>query len=74
MCGIAGYHGLSADTALLERMNDSIRHRGPDGEGVVTDGFCGLAHRRLSIIDVAHGQQPMETADGRYVLIYNGEV
>ena len=74
MCGIAGYHGLSADTALLERMNDCIRHRGPDGEGVLTDGFCGLAHRRLSIIDVAHGQQPMETADGRFVLIYNGEV
>ncbi len=74
MCGIAGYHGLSADTALLERMNDCLRHRGPDGEGVVTDGFCGLAHRRLSIIDVAHGQQPMETADGRYVLVYNGEV
>ena len=74
MCGIAGYHGLPADTALLERMSDCIRHRGPDGDGVLTDGACGLAHRRLSIIDVAHGQQPMETADGRYVLAYNGEV
>ncbi|MFQ6171836.1 asparagine synthase (glutamine-hydrolyzing) [Oryzobacter sp. R7] len=74
MCGIAGYHGLSADLDLLTRMNDRQQHRGPDGEGIVTDGPCGLAHRRLSIIDVAHGQQPMETADGRYVIAYNGEV
>ena len=74
MCGIAGYHGLHADHALLERMNDCQQHRGPDGEGVVTSGPCGLAHRRLSIIDVAHGQQPMDTADGRYSIAYNGEV
>ncbi|WP_377644327.1 asparagine synthase (glutamine-hydrolyzing) [Oryzobacter terrae] len=74
MCGIAGYHGLPEDRALLTRMNDCQQHRGPDGEGIVTDGACGLAHRRLSIIDVAHGQQPMETADGRYVIAYNGEV
>jgi asparagine synthase (glutamine-hydrolysing) len=74
MCGIAGYHGLHADPALLERMNDCQQHRGPDGEGIVTSGPCGLAHRRLSIIDVAHGQQPMDTADGRYSIAYNGEV
>ena len=74
MCGIAGYHGLPADTALLERMNACQQHRGPDGDGIVTDGPCGLAHRRLSIIDVAHGQQPMDTADGRYSIVYNGEV
>ena len=74
MCGIAGYHGLHADTALLERMNACQQHRGPDGDGIVTDGPCGLAHRRLSIIDVAHGQQPMDTADGRYSIAYNGEV
>src|SRR6478735_2250430 len=74
MCGIAGYHGLQADHALLERMNDCQQHRGPDGEGIVTSGPCGLAHRRLSIIDVAHGQQPMDTADGRYSIAYNGEV
>ena len=74
MCGIAGYHGLPEDRALLTRMNDCQQHRGPDGDGITTDGPCGLAHRRLSIIDVAHGQQPMETADGRYVLSYNGEV
>lgn len=74
MCGIAGYHGLTADEDLLQRMNDCQRHRGPDGEGIHVDGPCGLAHRRLSIIDVAHGQQPMTTADGRYTIVYNGEV
>ncbi len=74
MCGIAGYHGLPADEGLLTRMNECQRHRGPDGEGIHTDGPCGLAHRRLSIIDVAHGQQPMATADGRYTIAYNGEV
>src|SRR5574338_281523 len=74
MCGIAGYHGLTADEGLLQRMNDCQRHRGPAGEGIHTDGPCGLAHRRLSIIDVAHGQQPMATADGRYTIAYNGEV
>ena len=74
MCGIAGYHGLPADLPLLARMNDAQAHRGPDGEGTFTDGLCGLAHRRLSIIDVAHGQQPMASADGRYTIVYNGEV
>ncbi|CAN7335875.1 asparagine synthase-related protein [Knoellia sp. LjRoot47] len=74
MCGIAGYYGLSADEALLSSMNDVQLHRGPDGEGIFVDGPCGLAHRRLSIIDVAHGQQPMATADGRYSIAYNGEV
>ncbi|MFW5469225.1 asparagine synthase (glutamine-hydrolyzing) [Knoellia sp. CPCC 206435] len=74
MCGIAGYHGLSANEALLETMNGCQQHRGPDGEGIFVDGPCGLAHRRLSIIDVAHGQQPMATADGRYTIAYNGEV
>ncbi len=74
MCGIAGYVGLSADRALLTRMNDAQQHRGPDGDGIHVDGPCGLAHRRLSIIDVAHGQQPMATADGRYTIVYNGEV
>lgn len=74
MCGIAGYHGLEADEALLRRMNDAQEHRGPDGDGVFTDGLVGFAHRRLSIIDRAHGEQPMTTADGRYTIAYNGEV
>ena len=66
MCGIAGYHGFETDEALLRRMNDCQVHRGPDGDGIFVDGLAGLAHRRLSIIDVAHGQQPMQTKDGRY--------
>ncbi len=74
MCGIAGYHGLTADEALLRRMNDCQIHRGPDGDGIFTDGPVGFAHRRLSIIDRAHGQQPMTTRDGRYTISYNGEV
>src|SRR5688500_19040728 len=74
MCGIAGYHGLPADRDLLTRMNDCQQHRGPDGDGITIEGQCGLAHRRLSTTDVAHVQQPMETADGLYVIAYNGEV
>lgn len=74
MCGIAGYHGFGEDEALLRVMNDCIEHRGPDGEGYFVKGNVGLAHRRLSIIDVAHGQEPMISADGETVLVYNGEV
>ncbi|MEE2569251.1 asparagine synthase (glutamine-hydrolyzing) [Pseudarthrobacter sp. J64] len=74
MCGIAGYHGFGEDEVLLKAMNACIEHRGPDGEGYFTEGNTGLAHRRLSIIDVAHGQEPMISADGDTVLVYNGEV
>jgi asparagine synthase (glutamine-hydrolysing) len=56
-------------------MTDAVRHRGPDGEGYFVDGALGLGHRRLAILDLSPaGQQPMATADGRYVLSYNGEV
>ncbi len=74
MCGIAGYYGFGEDEALLREMNACIVHRGPDGEGYYTDGQVGLAHRRLSIIDIAHGQEPMISQDGQTVLVYNGEV
>lgn len=74
MCGIAGYYGFGEDTDLLETMNKCIVHRGPDGEGYFTSGQTGLAHRRLSIIDLAHGQEPMISSDTKTVLIYNGEV
>lgn len=74
MCGIAGYYGYGADEALLLEMNKCIEHRGPDGSGIYTQDNVGLAHRRLSIIDVAHGQEPMYSADGETVLVYNGEV
>lgn len=78
MCGIAGIlnsDGQAASPAVLARMAQAIAHRGPDGEGFFVSGPLGLAHRRLAIIDLtAQGHQPMATADGRYVLSYNGEV
>ncbi len=55
-------------------MRDCITHRGPDGEGIFVDANVGLGHRRLSIVDVAHGQQPMFNGDRSCVIIYNGEV
>ena len=78
MCGIAGYLQLNGDAVspvVLRRMGEAIAHRGPDGEGVFSDGPCGLVHRRLAIIDLSPaGHQPMATEDGRYVISYNGEV
>ncbi|GAB3060367.1 hypothetical protein GCM10027053_23240 [Intrasporangium mesophilum] len=74
MCGIAGYFGLKASPGLLDRMADEQRHRGPDDAGIFIDSLMGLAHQRLSIIDREGGSQPMTSADGRYVLAYNGEV
>ncbi|WP_448207940.1 asparagine synthase (glutamine-hydrolyzing) [Azospirillum sp. sgz302134] len=78
MCGIAGFvnlDGAPAATALLSRMTERLAHRGPDGGDVLTDGNCGLGHRRLAIIDLTEaGRQPMVTADGRYAITYNGEV
>ena len=78
MCGITGflnYNGEPVDPEVLRNMADAIRHRGPDGDGFYTDGGLGFGHRRLAIIDLSHeGDQPMVTADGRYALIFNGEI
>jgi asparagine synthase (glutamine-hydrolysing) len=78
MCGIAGIYHLSTpkpvDPARVERMCDAIAHRGPDGHGVWTAPGVGLGHRRLSIIDLAGSPQPMVSADGRAVLVFNGEI
>jgi asparagine synthase (glutamine-hydrolysing) len=78
MCGIAGVLGDGAgDAGLLARMAAPISHRGPDDEGFWSDqeAGVGLAHRRLSIIDLSPaGHQPMESTDGRWVLSYNGEI
>lgn len=78
MCGISGLFAFAReraiDPALARRMADSQRHRGPDGSGVhVGPGFA-LAHRRLAIVDIAGGVQPMGTPDGRYWLTFNGEI
>lgn len=78
MCGIAGIFNLNGalvSPAQLRMMTDAIAHRGPDGEGFYKDGFIGLGHRRLAIIDLSPaGHQPMVTEDGLFVLVYNGEI
>jgi asparagine synthase (glutamine-hydrolysing) len=75
MCGIAGFIG-SGDRAALRRMTDAIAHRGPDAEGHWCDEnvLVFLGHRRLSIIDLAGGAQPMWTADGALGVVFNGEI
>jgi asparagine synthase (glutamine-hydrolysing) len=78
MCGITGLFDTRGrrdiDRSLLQRMNDSQAHRGPDGEGVHVEPGVGLGHRRLAIIDVATGQQPLYNEDGSVVVVYNGEI
>ena len=75
MCGFTGFVSRSTpDVKALHAMGDTIAHRGPDEEGYYTDDHCAIAHRRLSIIDLANGHQPMSSPDGRYVLSYNGEI
>ena len=75
MCGIAGFVG-EGDDRDLARMNDRLVHRGPDDGHVWIDRDSAVhfAHRRLSIIDIADGVQPMMTADAKFVVIYNGEI
>jgi asparagine synthase (glutamine-hydrolysing) len=77
MCGIAGIFDTRQrpEAATLDRMLDVLVHRGPDGSGTYFDGGVALGHRRLSIIDISNaGAQPMEYADSRYAITYNGEV
>ncbi|MGH7279708.1 MAG: asparagine synthase (glutamine-hydrolyzing), partial [Candidatus Rokuibacteriota bacterium] len=78
MCGIAGQvradaHG-TPDVALLKRMGDRLAHRGPDEEGVIVRGPAGLAIRRLKIIDLETGRQPMTGEDGTVWVVSNGEI
>ena len=77
MCGIAGIRRRegAVDLGVLDRMAKSLRHRGPDDSGVFASGPVGLAHTRLSIIDLsAHGHQPMACEANRFVIVYNGEI
>lgn len=78
MCGFAGYLKTPGDSAppasALTRMTDSIVHRGPDGFGYFHDEFASLGHRRLSVIDLGGGAQPMYSPDRSTVIVYNGEV
>lgn len=78
MCGITGIFNLNGEPVspvILRKMTDAIAHRGPDGEGFYSDGFVGLGHRRLAIIDLSSaGHQPMISRDQQVVLSYNGEI
>ena len=78
MCGIVGifdrYTPRVIDRDLLTRMNQAQYHRGPDEGGLHTEPGLGFGHRRLSIIDLSSGQQPMHSQDGQVVLTYNGEI
>lgn len=77
MCGITGFVSKQLDQDNLKQMTDVISHRGPDAEGhyFEANDSIGLGHRRLSILDLsAHGNQPFISHDGRYIMIYNGEV
>jgi asparagine synthase (glutamine-hydrolysing) len=78
MCGICGLVSLDRtsppDRDVLERMNETLRHRGPDSDGIAVDGPVGLAMRRLSIIDLAGGDQPIANEDGSVIVVQNGEI
>lgn len=78
MCGIAGYVDLrdhrSPPESVLRAMTDALAHRGPDGSNVWRMPGVGLGHRRLAIIDLAGGIQPMASADGQCIIVFNGEI
>src|SRR5512145_906073 len=78
MCGIAGILKFDArdraEADRLRRMRAVLSHRGPDGEGLIADGQIGMAHRRLAIVDLAAGAQPMSNEDGSVWIVFNGEI
>ena len=77
MCGIAGTHSLNGIPAVPERLRDMIDvlgHRGPDDSGIYTDAATGLAHARLSIVDIAGGHQPMQNRAHSACIVFNGEI
>src|SRR5215831_15205827 len=78
MCGISGIfefdQARTIDRDVVHRMNNTLRHRGPDDEGIFVGPGIGLGHRRLSIIDLAGGHQPMSNEDGTIWVLLNGEI
>ena len=77
MCGFAGilhFGALDRAPDLVQKMTDSIVHRGPDGEGFWHDKYCALGFRRLAIVDIHGGHQPMANEDGRVLVVFNGEI
>ena len=73
MCGIVGYTGNEIPGKLIE-MNTKVTHRGPDDEGFYNDSYYHLAMKRLAIVDVEHGQQPITSANNKIVVLFNGEI
>ena len=76
MCGLVGIYlrDEPCDPAVIDRMRDLVDYRGPDDAGSFVDGPLGLGHRRLSIIDLGSGHQPMMTPDRRWTIVFNGEI
>ena len=74
ICGIVNHSDRQVDRAQLEQMNLAIQHRGPDGDGFYIEAGVGLAMRRLAIIDLKTGQQPMAALDGQVQIVFNGEI
>ena len=74
MCGIVGLVTKKEKENTIKLMSDRIKHRGPDGDGYFIDGDVALGHRRLSIIDLSTGDQPMFNEDGSVVTVFNGEI
>src|SRR5438045_9499888 len=74
ICGIVSLRGAAVDAARLAAMNETLRHRGPDSGGVKLLGQVGLAARRLSIIDLAGGDQPIANEDETVWVVQNGEI
>ena len=76
MCGIAGFYLREGQASLsvVRAMCDQIRHRGPDDEGYHVEGGCAIGMRRLSIIDLSTGHQPMANEDESVWVVFNGEI
>ena len=74
ICGILNFDNRVVNSDLVRKMNHTLIHRGPDGEGVFTEDNIGLGHRRLSIIDLSTGDQPMSSLDGKVTIAFNGEI
>jgi asparagine synthase (glutamine-hydrolysing) len=78
MCGIVGIYNHDVDNKVniqkIELLKNTIKHRGPDGDGIFVDKYLALAHTRLSIIDLKTGSQPMASYNNEFVIIFNGEI
>ena len=77
MCGFVGFidnKKKNEKNKIIKQMSDRIAHRGPDGEGFYVDNMIALGHRRLSIVDLAGGSQPMYNEDQNVIIVFNGEI